>query len=104
MQHNHKKGESIILKDEIHRELTRKEIEKIKVGTFTVDCVAQHINAFAWQSNSGITANFAEPCVNCPHIHKCHCDWLGNLEPLFKKSRITFNPVNRVEFKDVKRN
>ena len=72
------------MKDEIHRELTRKEIEKIKVGTFT--------------------ANFAEPCVNCPHIHKCHCDWLGNLEPLFKKSRITFNPVNRVEFKDVKRN
>ncbi len=86
--------------EEIYRKLTREETEDIKVGVFTADCVVQHITALQWQCNSGVVADFAEPCVNCPHIHKCHCDWTGNLEPLFRRSSIAFKPVNRIEFKD----
>lgn len=85
---------------EIYKELTTKETEEITVGVFTVDCAVQHIKAFAWQANNNIPADFAEPCVNCPHIMKCRCDWNSNLEPLFRRSGIIFRPVNRIEYKD----
>lgn len=62
--------------------------QEIKAG---VDCLMQHLKVFFEQSEHGKVADFAEPCVTCPFLEKCECDWQGKIFAPWNPTEITIN-------------
>ncbi len=68
--------------------MTKEEIKGL-------DCMIQHLQTFSDQSSERRMANFAEPCSECERFEECQCDWLGNMDPLFRQANVSFSPVVR---------
>lgn len=55
----------------------------------SIECIAQHLKIFHEQAVFDRTADFGEPCSQCPHAMKeCRLDWLTRMSPLFDKTDI----------------
>ena len=71
------------------------------MDTKSYDCATQHIATLLKQSTDGRTADFAEPCVTCPH-EGCKGDWQNILDPIIRQSNIKFNLACQASLKTQK--
>lgn len=57
------------------------------------DCIICHIEAFRRQHIADERADFAEPCLICPHNKECDYSWLSIMHPLLTDSDLKISMV-----------